>query len=80
MPKHFLITYCIAAMPLPYHVAYPNTFGKSSIRLAWQPIKAIETSLAVQNVFNLEHRKERSVSASQTIFGRSLYGQVDWTF
>jgi len=55
-------------------------YNRTDIRLGWQPSKVIETSIAMQNVFNLKHKEGRSSSGSQATFGPSLYGQINWTF
>jgi len=55
-------------------------YNRTDIRLAWMPIKALETSLAIQNVFNVKHKEGRDASGSQATFGPSLYGQMNWAF
>jgi len=54
-------------------------YGELDLRLAWQPVAALELSLAGQNLLHRSH-VEFGAPASQHALERGVYGRIEWHF
>lgn len=58
-----------------------DAYARLDVRLGWQPVEAVEVSIAGQNLLDNEHPEFSAFTYSNPAqIGRAVYGKISWKF